>query len=102
MTDSEINEVVARKLGWIEDKPHGWIKPKPHREGFLIGQRILPDYSHSIDAAWEIVEKCKYVCLVKPLNNEKWKCDMGTNDEIIIQWADTAPMAICKAFLKLP
>lgn len=97
MTDQELNEAVARKLGrtpcgcLVFHLPMAECDSKPH----------VPDYCHSIQAAWEIVEKCDYFCLVKPLDNEKWKCDLGTKDEIVVSWADTAPRAICEAFLKL-
>ena len=90
MIDQEINKAVARKLGTYKITKH----PMGLTETY-------PDYCHSIEAAWEIVDKCSYFCLVKPLKNENWKCDIGREDQIIVQWANTVPMAICKAFLKL-
>lgn len=104
MTNQELNEAVARKLGWVKlDKPdyslshpHYWKK----ESGGLADE--VPAYSTSIEAAWELTEKVPYFFLMKPLKNEKWKCDMATADHTIIMYTDTAPLAICKAFLKLP
>lgn len=104
-SDSEINEAVAKKLGWKKFDEHYqyWIPPDlAARDKYGDRPSHLPLYSQQIQAAWEVVEKCEYFCLVKPLNNEKWKCDMGAKNDIIVIWADTAPMAICLAFLKLP
>jgi hypothetical protein len=125
MTDQEINEAVARKLGWNlgtfratmrYEGPAGisdaefqeWITP----EGIRVGG--IPDYCHSIAAAWEIVEFLhadelhtisiywhatesvsvqiqRYLGMQNPDHGPSISAD-----------AATAPMAICLAFLKLP
>lgn len=114
-TDQMINEAVARKLGWrqcVHD--HGneirWNKPEMVNCAFRV-----PDYCHSISAAWEVVESSP---------NKEWECwfriDRGIrgyyagwyetihggqsnlDSPLSREWADTAPMAICLAFLKLP
>lgn len=71
MTDQEINEAVARKLG-ID--PKATFSGVDNKTGDL--KFDVPDYCHSIAAAWEILEfvRNKY----------------------------TTPMSICLAFLKLP
>lgn len=87
MTDQEINEAVARKLGWA---------PVP-----LSIEQVIPDYCHYIEAAWEIVEFMR-----KNGRDFNMSVDEGgfaiawQYDEYIAD-ADTAPMAICLAFLKL-
>lgn len=91
MTDQEINEAVARKLG---DR----IRHDEHC-------CPIPDYCHSIAAAWEIVEHTlmKYAFEIHstPTNyiahfsGPTWK-------QLMTAEADAAPMAICLAFLKLP
>lgn len=99
MTDKEINEAVARKMGWKSVEGGGWISPNeiPYIHGDFI-----PDYSHSIEAAWEIL---KFV--------DAWKLEGYGGDEVTVslaldsnpiadESADTSPMAICLAFLKLP
>lgn len=119
MTSSAINEQVARKLGWIQCcNPgtmengkivdcFGWSKGGSHfHEPYL-------NYSGSIQAAWEIMEnKTKdntwkitllgrgeqWVCCFEehPGQMSDPHCDRSLGE------ADTAPMAICEAFLKLP
>ena len=91
MTDQEINEAVARKLGTFQ-------------EGALYYD--LPDYCHSIEAAWEIVEseKGKHFFEIHE-TPEGWIaifCPVvGTWKQMTRGEVDAAPMAICKAFLKL-
>jgi hypothetical protein len=98
MTDQEINEAVARRLG------KGHIK-----DGWEM-VCIIPDYCHSIAAAWEIVNKCGGHIWLRsgdcmPDNNPNfgitWQC-LIAKDRDYIGKADTAPMAICLAFLKIP
>lgn len=88
MTDQELNEAVVRKLG----KGHiqeGWEKVC-----------VIPDYCHSIQAAWEMVEKLDYCKLVKAASS--FRCQVSIGGEPCNFYADTAPRAICLAFLKLP
>lgn len=108
MTDQEINEQVARKLGWVQDGNIGWIQPEPHPDGFLIGHAVLPDFCRSIEAAWEVVES--YLCVSEEyyfcleFNAMYWEAGWRTTDNNhAVGWssADTAPMAIVKCFLKL-
>ena len=101
MTDSELNEAVARKLGWTyheDTKPVCWQVPE---SGTYL--REPWDYCHSIEAAWEIVgnhDICiknyrgVWNCVLTKLVDGRW-----VNAEVE---ADTVPMAICLAFLKLP
>jgi len=93
MTDKELNEAVARKLGlyrtYVGTKK-GWTHP---------------DYCHDIAAAWEIVEKVDYCYLFKcdGMFEWKWECKLTRREEDR-KWyatADTAPKAICLAFLKV-
>lgn len=107
LTHESINEQVARKLGWTSkfyrDPEPGiteWLK-----DGQSYGDRPS-DYAHSIQAAWEIWEHVG--------NNTEWSiaieyqgreydCWLShpTERQVIVH-ADTAPLAICLAFLKLP
>lgn len=88
MTDQEINEAVARKLG------------KPDKESLLYQKPL--DYCHSIAAAWEILTHCyadldlQYGLTQNP-STLNIHCHIGYTEAL----ADTAPMAICLAFLKL-
>lgn len=91
MNDKEINEAVARKLGWRGTFPDQY-----------------PDYCHSITAAWEVVEQVfTSFYLSWDETTETWfaKWDNQHRTEESCRYkgeADTAPMAICLAFLKLP
>ena len=104
MTDQEINEAVARELGWKKDPDHGnlWTR------GYLADLQFLhplPNYCHSIEAAWEIVEKLKRedTGIRIHFDYEQWHVDFDHEDFWqYTEGADTAPMAICLAFLKLP
>jgi len=125
MTDQEINEAVARKLGWkspnhIEDDCHFCDETKDHHHlwGAVVGgQKTIidpvPDYCHDIKAAWWIVEYCQtngwvFNCYGlenqdAALNQNKWHVVFHKNIAIssISHGAATAPMAICMVFLKL-
>ncbi len=113
MTDTEINEAVAKKLG----KPYKDIpwhqNTHGHRtgmDGFCIdgcekkfpdGYQV-PDYCNSIEAAWDVVEKVFSARLSKNPAGHKWLFEFIEDGIIHTAQADTAPMAICLAFLKLP
>ncbi len=97
MTDQEINEAVARKLGYMSDK---------------TDPRSVTDYCRSIAAAWEVVESLKNhsVTIRKADALTGWYCNIfswqgypnGEKQPEIEAEADTAPMAICLAFLISP
>ena len=112
MTPSEINEVIAGKLHPLE---------KEAMERGETAHRTLPDYSGSIAAAFEIVEKHKVIPReswpghtlsfeltfydqTPPAWGAWWRAEHyrgGHSDDSIGATADTAPMAICLAFLKI-
>lgn len=99
MTDQEINEAVARKLG------AQWVVKSNERKNKLYSEP--KDYCRSIAAAWEIVDFMKtrerYMELWSPMGDRHWVCSMTEKGQIIASGASaTAPMAICLAFLKLP
>ncbi len=115
MTPQEINEAVARKLGWVQmSTPDNWKHPD-------FGEFLdIPNYSQDISAAWEMMEKKEIAVLP---TDKGWyatsndsRLDEGECLELWIPTAcgtrnecgcgrcviaDTAPMAICLAFLKL-
>lgn len=103
MTDQEINEAVAKKLCETPkdlDPLNSDNWDRPYRE-------MIPNYCHSIEAAWEIV---KYMesdwrfCLqsISSGHYGAWFFSNHSATELVSEQADTAPMAICLAFLKLP
>ena len=101
MTDQEINGAVARKLGVNR------IIKSSEPSGILQWVEPVKDYCHSIEAAWEVVEWIHQnggKLLWKPMfelshSGNGWLCRMRQEP---YEAADTAPMAICLAFLKLP
>lgn len=102
MDDNELNALVARGLGWTNPKGPKCGGPREgHDHGdFYACYEVGPDYCHDIKAAWEVVEYCQtkddnfYLDWEdKPI----WTCQLG----IAEAKADTAPMSICLAFLKL-
>lgn len=110
MTDQEINEAVARKLGWIDIEPStNPLLFYGHRQ-INDELELVPDYCHSIAAAWEVVEHLQkefIIYVFGGMPNSVWHCDIQDHPtahlgRIVSQSADTAPMAICLTFLKLP
>lgn len=102
MTDTEINEAVARLLGWEEGPNNLW------RRGLDdMPQHGLPNYCHSIAAAWEVVpyltSKGGYLVVSVYEDHVKAEVEIWVNDNPIQTGAlsETAPMSICLALLKL-
>jgi hypothetical protein len=98
MTDEEldqINERVAKALGW-----------KPKNTDFPSAPDIPPDYSRSIEAAWEIVERSipkpfAYLLTIKKSYASNWYVAFNDDENIFDSVGNSLPLAICKAFLKL-
>ena len=88
--------------------------PEPfncYDENLVGGLNILTlgilNYSTSISAAWEVVEKLNYLDFVVSRDiNSDWQCELyrdniNNNSQICMNaWAKTAPAAICLAALK--
>lgn len=105
MTDFEINQMVALRLGWKIKKWRGsgkyWFAP-----GHDSPDIFLPKYCTDIKAAWEIVEKLVNDHCTVSLNMT-WRFGKPAYQGSIYvggagEISDTAPMAICLAFLKIP
>ena len=119
MTDQEISEAVALKLGAKKLKecacgdPYDDHWELPHEWNYRKFAKNFPPYCRSTEAAWVIVEKLKAEgfrtnMTVRPFGEDKK--DMGYHVQFIKDgsfngeqdWGETAAMAICRAFLKLP
>lgn len=104
-TNAEINEQVAVKLGWTHSEIPGrpcviaWCNKKYPNQ--LFDSYELPDYSGDISAAWEILDY-SYECIVRHPIREQYQTWIHDKDGSRWENADTAAMAICLAFLKLP
>lgn len=98
--DQELNEQVAKRLGAYPTLPDMQAE-----DGTVL--RHYKDYVGSIEAAWEITEHIKS----NPYNririewlDNKWYCQLVEDETVgvrAIYCEDTAPLAICKAFLAL-
>lgn len=110
----EIDAIVAEKvMGWVSNYPGGWPHPPmdtPNRKQYMDseGCTVIPNYSSSIEAAWQIIEKLitqgHYVNIFSTEystptreNGPGWGCQVSSDDTSL---DDTAPMAICLAALK--
>lgn len=108
---AELNEQVARKLGWTNlhkfdvlphllGEPNGAKSEYPNEDGIAK----VPDYCGSIEAAWEIVEfigkthSMSMYWLGKEDGSRFWR--VGITGKAL-EDADTAPLSIVKAFLKM-
>lgn len=84
-------------------------KAKNEMSGFLDDWVSLPDYVHSIEAAWEIVESRKDyrrdIIILGSFERDGYCCrlaDMIDGKLVVTEGhGDTAPRAICEAFLKM-
>ena len=103
MTDTELSEAVAKKLGWGTCSGH----EKAFNCGchiHRIGGPFL--FAASISAAWEVVGKILELSegklpnkfMLSFLNERGWDCTINGFHVI----ADSPARAICEAFLKLP
>lgn len=94
----ELDALVAAKvMGW---------QPNP---GWLTAERHIPSYSTDIAVAWQIAEAMRLAAIPEeewasggwraaqePFNAPGWY-ERDVNDW---EWAETAPLAICRAALK--
>ncbi len=108
MTNKEINEACARKLGLALGKDADTLG-KVFESG-IDEWRMLPNYSTDIKAAWEIVDylqEKEFIVKVTawPMETRKaYSChikELAVNHPGWFSEDYTAPMSICLAFLKL-
>ena len=114
MTPKEINELVAKRLGWKIKKPEDMVDPLgfPYWHEDIGQTSELPSYSTDISAAWEVVEEIGgkksrqwYLCtnFSSEFDNQIYVQILDNVDEseniICSATADTAPLAICRAAL---
>jgi len=105
MTAPQINEAVRRKL-------HPGLKPLTPNEFQQSEYHAVPRlYCSDIKAAWEVVEFLQSIRNLQGFAlwtpeysgpHTKIAFKILTGKTILEEIADTAPMAICLAFLKLP
>lgn len=108
MTPEEINEAVAKKLGHSRcRKPFGSCLASGTHDPMKWHWWPPKGFCTDIKAAWEIVEKHEFLVAKVEAGWLAGTWDGRFFDQHYVdtygdfQEADTAPMAICKAFLKL-
>jgi len=92
-------EVAEKVMGWEQDAPGSiWWR---------VGQRLIevPPFSTDISAAWQVVEhmrrRGRFVQITCPVGDEIAVDIEGPRGETLeSSWAETAPLAICRAALK--
>lgn len=76
--------------------------------GYPVGHISPPNYSTDIAAAWEVVDclksKCGEIAVGYTSDDKQWGCDIwymheNQHGHSIGGFADTAPLAICRAAL---
>lgn len=114
MNAQELQDEVIEKLGYCMDSQGIWYKhdknykDMPLSKGQFFGSYYnIPYYPSDIAAAWELVEEMKNNKCYVYLNyhpTPKWECKIKDTDSFDYGWhegtADTAPIAICRAWLK--
>ena len=108
----ELNRAIWEALGWVhfETKIYSklWHHPADHTE--YTSERFMPDYAHSIEAAWELVEgwnNQESMCLMNlhylgsHPRGMVYQCELRYIGEskYIVAEADTAPLAISRTWL---
>ena len=95
-TDALVAEAMGWKLETSKEYPtmRHWM-PSGYGEGEWVPSTYIP-------FAWRVVEKLRgsYLVVIRQCAKSYW-CDLGINEAE--EWqaeAPTAPLAICRAFLK--
>ena len=123
MTNLPLQKQVAELLGWtdLEERKDGstgriqlvGVKPgtMPSKFTDYKPQVIVPDYPNDMNAAWEVAEAVKIIPIA---NADEFTKDFSVTLQIKYQYngtwfvcwqggpsaeAESAPLAICKAFL---
>jgi len=112
VTEQEINELVARKLGNPQCEQVSFYTNKEGKKNCGLcgtkdidlnkGHLTTKNYCHSIQSAREIVEKMPVKWSLIRRDDGMFVCTyLGENGFESGSAQETAPMAICLAFLKL-
>lgn len=108
----DLDALIAEKvMGWTPNYPGGWPHPPkniPNRKKYIDshdGTTVIPAYSTSIEAAWEVVDKLggnmfqlHYDTRYGTEGVKGWSVIL--DGSVMCQFVDTAPHAICLAALK--
>lgn len=109
MTNQELDEAVARKLGWEKNKTlpditgiGGPNNARWYKDGIISSTDAPPPYSTDIKAAWEILAALDGSYSVGTcLGGFYCQLQTGDHKQNSKAVAETAELAICKAFLAM-
>lgn len=105
-------EVATRVMGWhdVKFQPIANVFGEKvlddyagHPPNDLLKNAIIPRFSTSIQAAWEVLEKMKSMALfaaVISAQGQPWVCKINKGTLFVEEKADAAPTAICRAALR--
>jgi len=98
----ELDALVAEKVLGIaitKDEHGYWPPPRP---GKNFSSQQIPEYSYSISAAWEVFESIKGLNVISRDEDEgSWIVGSFETGKEILAKADSAPVAICLAALRV-
>ena len=105
----EINALVADGMGKLRNKG-SWYEVESPKSGWISGFHGKKDamkwleqqylFSENISAAWEVVVKADLWTLRGSIGDGPMSCTLEFLDKDGTSDAPTAPLAICRAFLK--
>lgn len=99
VTPEAINEAVARKMGL---ELHEGMDINSYKERlYLPDNSPILDYCHDIKATWTVVDHLRNRGIDINLFIHREGVMISWKYDSIVAYADTAPMAICLAFLAL-
>jgi len=95
---------VAEALGYEVEEADGFLEMRSPCD--LVGPQLygwtkLSRFSTGIGAAWRLAEKLMKRHIVRISNGDGDSCDVDIITANVHITADTFPLAICRAFLKI-
>ncbi len=100
----ELDALIAERVMDFLKRPDGyykgpdWFYSLEPEYGNMNGPKLIPSYSTSIEAAWEVVKRMlskNNIFQLKKIGVD-WEADFAPHND----YGDTAPHAICLAALK--
>lgn len=96
----ELDALIAEKVFGLKTENYGYFlveRVDPSNiKGIYPIDYLIPEYSTSIGAAWEVVDKLQDYSFILQTLDRTWQARFG------VHWgrSDTAPHAVCLAALK--
>ena len=105
----DVNDKILALHGWQKVEKREWFEEQTYTDGNVVWRhRDMPNYSGDMRAAWELVtEMIAAGCFVVVQsgngiddndNDNMFTC-VVYNDILLTKSGDTAPLAICEAYM---